>query len=147
MKMNKNKIVAGIMGALTAFWVLVGIASCIGTVTYNEPGGEPISVFMGRGIYKVFLVFSVLGIVSSCLLWVYYAITNGKKQLSGKLIRQATMIACITENIVFYMFATVCLLGAKDTLCLLFMCIMLMTLLISGIMLVILGTQAKTPTP
>ena len=144
MKANK-KIVAGIMIVLTAFWVLVAVVSCIGAVTYNEPGGESISVFLGRGIYKAFLVFSVLGIVSSCLICVYCVITSRKKLLSKKPIKQAALIACITENVTFYLFITVCLLGAKDTLCLLFMCITLIALLISGIMLVFLGKNVTPP--
>ena len=98
MKTRFRKIAIIVLASLTCIYLFLTILSAVLRGTANNPGAEPLDVFMTKGMYTVFVYFFAAGTVSS-LLMLFMILLNIRR--SGR-IWTAAFAVCVLNNLLFY---------------------------------------------
>ena len=98
MKTRFRKIAIIVLASLTCIYLFLTILSAVLRGTANNPGAEPLDVFMTKGMYTVFIYFFAAGAVSSLLMLFMILL---KVRRSGR-IWTAAFAVCVLNNLLFY---------------------------------------------
>ena len=98
---------------------------------------EPLELMMSRGIYNVFIIIAVAGMVNSALLSFSLRTVLAPAITKRKVLEKVALAFAIIANILFYLFAILLLLINSDAL-MIIPIIWLLCVFCSCIMLIVL---------
>ena len=101
----------------TLLWVVVLAICVIGRLTFRgDPGMEPLELMMSKGIYNVFIIIAVAGIVNSALLSFSLRTVLAPVITKRKVLEKTALAFAMIANILFYLFAILLFLINSDAL-------------------------------
>ena len=95
---------------LIALFSVVLIASIIGKMFSAPDGSEPLDIIFSKGIYNIFIILALTGILNSILLFVCIRFFAKRKLYSIKnknIFKSIPFISAALCNLLFYLFAVI----------------------------------------
>ena len=91
--MNKSKkVIQTVSAGFTVLWFVLFAISVAAGILYTDPEAEPLEFFLSKGIYHVFILTALMGLISS-----------GMLSLSLRVGKTVTILAAVMDNLLFYL--------------------------------------------
>ena len=143
--MTKKLIRRIILISDACLWLLCLIIIIAGRLTTTDWGTEPLDIFMSKGVFKVFIIFSAIGLLRSIFGLFCFELTGRGAEKNHSALRTLNRALYIAGVVLFDLAAALSLFGpeyAAVALCIVWAAVLLTNIVLFVIYLI----RAKTRT-
>ncbi len=124
------------------FWAVFLPISIIGRITFNAPELEPLDYFMTKGMYNVFILFAIAGVLTSVLLFLAARQLSNLLHKENKILTALLKTAATAECVMFYVSCLFMLIINKDALAIASVIVWLVCVVLCSVMLIVSKTSS-----
>lgn len=97
-------------------WTLFLLVSVVEKLTYQVPDMEPLQFALSKGVYNVFIIVAIAGIVNSTVLHLSLCVNSSTLNMKCKRIRVSALYFSAIATILFYSSAVLLFLINTDVI-------------------------------
>ena len=145
--MTKKLIRRIILISDACLWLLCLIILIASGLTATDWGTEPLDIFMSKGVFKVFIIFSSVGLLRSIFGFFCFELTGRGAEKNHTALRTLNRALYVAGVVLFDLAVALCLYGHGPEYAAVALCIVWAAVLLTNIVLfVICLIRAKTKT-
>ena len=145
--MTKKLISRIILISDACLWLLFLIMLIASGLATAEWGTEPLDIFMSKGVFKVFIIFSSVGLLRSIFGLFCFELTGRAAETNHRTLRTLNRALYIAGVVLFDLAVALVLFGpeyAAVALCIVWAAVLLTNIVLFAIFLILTKRQSKT---